>query len=180
MALTRINNQAMTNVTSDGLPAKTTGEVVQVQTVTYTDTFSQTNGSYVDTKINNISVSITPKSTSNKIIVEAQVNSEGNSDDHDFVWFFYRDSTVLKAPVDGSRRSGVAMHAVGFRDSDNQSTSSTTHLKHIDSPSTTSEVTYHLGINGPTQIHINRTLSDGNSSGYERCITNMTVTEIAG
>ena len=45
MALTRVNNQALTNVTSAGLP---TGSVLQAKTATKTDTQSTTSNSFTD------------------------------------------------------------------------------------------------------------------------------------
>ena len=65
MALTRINNQALTNVTSAGLPA---GSVVQM--VTDTDTTQYIFYNSETTKdVSGLSVAITPKSTNNKFLV---------------------------------------------------------------------------------------------------------------
>ena len=76
MALTRINNQALTNVTSAGLPA---GSVLQCVTTNYPDDFIFTlsNGSSSDNGkmevATGLNCSITPTSTSSKILYQATV-----------------------------------------------------------------------------------------------------------
>lgn len=65
MALTRINNQALTNVTSAGLPSGTVLQVVQGSTSTSVSATS----SYIDT---GLTATITPSSTSSKILVMVQ------------------------------------------------------------------------------------------------------------
>jgi hypothetical protein len=66
MALTKINNNTLSAVTT--LPAAiATGKVLQVVSTTKTDTFTTTSTSFTD--ITGMSVSITPSSASNKILV---------------------------------------------------------------------------------------------------------------
>ena len=48
------------------------GKILQVQSTIKTDTFTTTSGSVTD--ITGLSVSITPASTSNKVLVIARVN----------------------------------------------------------------------------------------------------------
>jgi hypothetical protein len=62
MALTRINNQALTNITSAGLPS---GTVLQVQSYAPSSTTNITTTSYTD--IN--SRSFTPKSASSSLLI---------------------------------------------------------------------------------------------------------------
>lgn len=65
MALTRINNQTLTNVTSAGLPS---GSVVQM--VTDTDSTQYIlSGTDTTKDVSGLSVAITPKSTNNKFLV---------------------------------------------------------------------------------------------------------------
>ena len=51
---------------------------------------------------------------------------------------------------------------------------------YMDTPSTTSAITYKLSIvgNGGT-VYNNRTVTDGNTVGYERGMSMITATEIA-
>ena len=55
MALTKLNNQSLTAVTSAGLPS---GSVIQVQSTTKTDDFSSPSSSFAD--ITGMSLTITP------------------------------------------------------------------------------------------------------------------------
>ena len=53
-------------VPSGGLPSGSSGGIVQIKSVTKTDTFSATSNSYTD--VTDLTLSITPQSTSNKIL----------------------------------------------------------------------------------------------------------------
>ena len=66
MALTRINNQALTNVTSAGLPS---GTVLQVQSTTDNTEISYTCGT-TPYNYSELNTSIIPSSTSSKILVQ--------------------------------------------------------------------------------------------------------------
>ena len=91
MALTRVNNQALSNITSAGLPS---GSVLQAKTATKTDTQSTTSNSFTD--ITGLSVSITPSSTNSKILVLCTVCMSST-----FYWCpvrVLRDSTQINAP----------------------------------------------------------------------------------
>jgi hypothetical protein len=156
------------------------GRVLQVQNTTYTSTFSQSIAGR--TKLNNISVSITPTSASSKILVMCGIFFEGGTADHNWNWFLYRDSTEISAPSAGSRSSTIAMAGVGYFDSDQESTPAMVNFHYFDSPSTTSTITYAPGIAstaGTQTVYINRTVTDGDSTGYERGISSITLMEIA-
>ena len=95
MALTRINNNSLSNVTSAGLPS---GSVIQV----VTGTFGKVDLIDVNTYTDIASINITPTSTSSKIIVTFNfqciwgMNVAGNNG----VGFrILRDSTVVREPV---------------------------------------------------------------------------------
>ena len=76
MALTKINNNTLSAIT--GLPAGVGGKVLNVVTVAKTDTFaSSTAGSFTD--ITGMSATITPSSTSSKILVLLNINSDGGN-----------------------------------------------------------------------------------------------------
>ena len=56
------------------------------------------------------------------------------------------------------------------------------HYSYFDSPSSTSQITYKVGVNNRDGYtwYLNRTVGDGNSNNAERGISLITVTEIAG
>ena len=174
---------AGTNVITNGKVVRTgmpVGAVLQVVNTTYTSTFSQ---SIVDrAKLNNISVSITPTSATSKMLVMCGIFFEGATADHNWHFFLYRDSTDISSPSPGSRGAAIAMAGLGYFDSDNDSTPAMVNFHYFDSPSTTSTITYAPGVGcsaGTSTIYINRTLTDGNTIGYERGISSITVMEIA-
>lgn len=120
-----------------GIPAGASGGgIVQcVQTTSSTSVIS-TSTTYAST---GLSASITPRSTSNKILV--MVNLHGNP----------YSSNVANLGVQLSRNaSPIYTTDVGFIDSVNAAINIGTYISfnHLDSPSTTSSITYSLEFNG--------------------------------
>jgi len=178
MALTRVNNQALTNVTSAGLP---TGSVLQAKTATKTDTQSTTSNSFTD--ITGLSVSITPSSTNSKILVLCTVCMSST-----FYWCpvrVLRDSTQINAP-DAAGSNQLLANSVQTTASGNTYMLLTVPITVLDSPSSTSALTYKAqyavtAASGST-AWVNRTNRDeNNSNGYDpRGSSSITVLEIAG
>lgn len=131
-----------------------------------------------------LSLSITPTSTSSKILLTARVFHELNSTaNHTTLWSFYRDSTKLAAPIAGSRRSGIAQTAMGYFNADADSTADTVSYNYYDSPNTTSAITYIVSFNHTSSnviLNLNRTHSDLDASGHERGVSILIAQEIGG
>jgi len=160
------------------------GKVGQVQSTFYNTPTSQSVGGNTDTSITGINVAITPSSTSSKILLFARFFGEGDST---FYWnamyFFRRGTTKIGSGVaSGNRLVGATTHTLNFYDSDQTSTPDPmAPLFHLDSPNTTSEITYHLGINAPDAsytLYINRTVGDANTIAYDRGSCEITAMEI--
>jgi hypothetical protein len=162
------------------------GSIIQVQYTQVTATSQWTVTQQTDKKITSLAVNITPTSTNSIIKIEAIVNGEwsNNNDAHGSTWFFYRDNTKISAPTAGNRNVGILMgSAITYRDSDADSTPEQANYMYFDSPSSTSQITYTVGVNkheATAYWYLNRTVGDSNSHGYERGISNICVTEIAG
>lgn len=164
-----------TGVTTAQMPA---GSVIQVVNTTYTGAFSQAL-SY-NTKINNVQASITPTNTSSKILIMCHVFFEGSVTDASLGWFLYRDSTLLRAPIAGSRLPVIAMAGAGYHLDNQASTPATVAIHYFDTPNTTSAITYAPGAyHASSTIYINRTVDDTDNSGHERGISSITLMEIA-
>tara|TARA_R110000787_G_scaffold285475_1_gene401357 strand:- start:135 stop:629 length:495 start_codon:yes stop_codon:yes gene_type:complete len=138
MALTKINNNTLSAVTT--LPsAIATGKVLQVvqgTTSTETQTQSQT---FVTT---NISVAITPSSTSNKVLVFSSIciDSPGGSTNADNMSVaLFRDSTSIFVP-NADARLGIAATSV------NPEITDIYPISYQDSPSSTSAISYNIRI----------------------------------
>ena len=133
MALTRLNNQALTSITAAGLPTFTssnmpTGTVVQV--VQGSTTAASSHGSSLtDT---NLSASITPSSASNKVFV--MVNQHIYFTRYGGTIVILRGSTNISAVTDTYQNYMNTGGDVSFR-------GYATHSQ-LDSPNTTSAVTY--------------------------------------
>ena len=125
----------------DGAPTSGGGGIVQVIQTIKKDQFetSQSVGSgYAD--ITGLSATITPKFSTSKIMVEANIyNSNNNA-----VNFFrvLRGSTFIEQPS-GTSSSGANWNAHGFSYFDHQY-QDTCVIKILDSPATTSATTYKI------------------------------------
>jgi len=158
MALTKINNNTLSAVTA--LPsAIATGKVLQVVTATDTTERSTTSNSFV-TASNSLTVNITPASTSNKIYVVVSAGMHGSTTTANAVATIYRDSTDL-----GSGTSGFAVtYAEGGAD-----IGSPVSMTVLDSPSSTSQVTYQVYIRAGSSANafINTFSEKGTITAFE-------------
>jgi len=161
------------------------GHVIQVQYTQYTDTFTQSLSAETDTVLGAaaLSVNITPSSTSSIIKLDAHIFHEWGSqgDAGNSVWFFYRDTTALKAPAAGSRPCGISMSTVSYAGDEAGSTPEIAYYTYFDAPNTTSQITYKIGLfpRYNRTLSVNRTITDTDALGFERGISFTSATEIA-
>lgn len=130
-----------------------------------------------------VSVSITPSATTSKILLQACLFYESsNVNNHELLWAFHRDSTRLGAADSGSRRGGIAINAAGYPAQDNTTTPDSVNMLFVDSPSSTSAITYAVGFNAShaANLHINKSVSDNDADYAERGNCIIIATEIAG
>jgi hypothetical protein len=154
----------------------TTGSVIKVQSTTKTDIQTITSATYTD--ITGLSVSITPASTSNKVLVSANITAYAVTNATQGFIRLVRNSTAIGVgDAAGSRVQATT--PVGFT---NAYQSLSTGFNFLDSPSTTSATTYKLQIrdeNGQA-VYINRSQNDNDLYNGGRYISTITVMEIAG
>lgn len=158
-------------------PAAGGGKVLQVVSTTKTDTFTTTSSSYVD--VTGYSVSITPSSTSSKILVIYDININADPSTHLGRAQLVRGSTALKigdASGSGHPQVTIQKEAQNFyNDLAGQAGS------FLDSPSSTSSLTYKIqimksgGVGGDI-VCVNRTEQDNNDRPRGACT--ITVLEI--
>ena len=152
------------------------GKVLQVVSSFKNDTFPTSNTTtFLD--VTGLSVSITPSSTSNKILVFFNIAIGPSSS---ALYRLMRDSTeIAPATTSGSHNSGWMIYC-----SSDSNISELNSGQHLDSPSTTSQITYKVQIKnrGNTfTTHINRTNSDSTDAGFgHRSSSSITAMEIAG
>ena len=173
-ALTSINAAQLVGVCTSGL-TKTGGfgVVLQVVQTVKTDTFSTASTSYTD--VTGVSVSITPSSTSSKVLVMLEANSS-TTGGNNAMFRLKRDSTTLSVGDAADSRSQAA-YQQRINDTNAALNGSITLL---DSPSTTSSTTYKLQtkVQGGT-VDINRTAANTDGAGYARTMSTITAMEIA-
>jgi hypothetical protein len=139
------------------------------------DTSSSSTTTFAD--VSGLSVSITPSSTSSKILVTTNVQYGGNTGVKMFLKLF-RDSTeIAQGDAAGSR---TRVFAAGSNT--DQFDSGTLSTMFLDSPATISPTTYKVQFaswNAGAFVYVNRTHDDGNSAGRPRMASTITVQEIS-
>lgn len=93
---------------------------------------------------------------------------------------FYRNTTKLGAPQAGNRLSGITSSTISFYGSDADSTPEVASYSYFDSPTTTSQITYKVGVicHYATTVHINRTVGDTDSTLFNRGTSFISAQEI--
>lgn len=150
------------------------GQVVQVVSVTKTDTFATTSTSFTD--ITGLAATITPSSAANKIMVI--FNLAGNSIGYS-LFRLMRGATVISAgDVAGSRG---AASCGGLYNNGNTVHLLSTGGNYLDSPATTAAVTYKLqGLVGSSTLYVNRSADDGDYGDRGRAVSSITLLEVKG
>jgi hypothetical protein len=158
------------------------GQIVkQVVTAVKTDTFSTSAGSGSPATITGLTASITPSSASNKILVLVNFGEVALSAESTWSIATYRNGTKVNAgDAAGSRSTGSI--AGGIPSQSNGWRGNNASIMFLDSPSSTSAVTYTfaLGGNGAVTLYINRDGRDAdNANDATRTASTITLMEIA-
>ena len=150
------------------------GKILQVQSTTKTSTFS-TTGSSVD--ITGLSVSITPSSTSHKVLVHTQITMSGT--DNGYARLLRGSTAIAIGDASGVRSRGFAH--TGFVNFIGDTGALPYNTMHLDSPNTTSSTTYkvQIGVGAGTQF-VGRGEADGNNNQNVRSICTITAMEVKG
>ena len=150
------------------------GKVLQVVSTTKLDTFTSSSTTPVD--VTGLSVSITPSSTLSKILVFVSIAGNGNNTLNQAYFRLNRDATDLMQPTSpGSRSSGaVALYI------NNASSVQNGSINYLDSPASTSALTYKIQgfAGGSGNIYVNRSTNDTNDVAHARGVSTITVMEI--
>ena len=159
------------------------GQVLQVVSATKTDTFSTTSTSFTD--ITGLSVSITPKFSTSKILVIFNTYTSANQNSSSAAIRLLRNSTAIDVGDAASTRPQASgIFYTGDVSVSVQASIGVVSNNFLDSPATTSATTYKLQMasaNASVTMYINRTSSDRDSTTYDaRTASSITVMEIAG
>lgn len=159
---------ALTKIGDAGMPAGSVLQVVQTSVNTSVSASMSGESTFVD--ISGMSVSITPASTSSKILVSYSLNLGHSVSDQNNSVRLMRDTTAIV----GS--GGSTANVTNFcRNTTAQINEVST--QYLDSPSTTSAVTYKVQwASGSGTFYLN---SRGGGTQFV-CVSTITVMEIAG
>jgi hypothetical protein len=158
-----------------------TGKVLQV--VSTTSNSAQSVNSQSFTELTSLTTSITPSSASSKILIFGNINFTSDTNEALTVVHFRlrRDSTDI---CQGTGATGNQLNAsVSALDNDNDAVCGTAPFSFLDSPNTTSAISYKImGANwtGASGFKINQPVSPGNDFYAGFVTSTLTLMEIAG
>jgi len=182
-----INGSAGITFPNNSLQSKA-GSIIQVVSTLYTTPTSQSltaNGA--DTDITGLTVTITPTTINSRFLIMARWAGESTNPPHDHVFFIRRNSTKINSQTSTSNRaSGIITMSINYAGSsgpDNDSTPDSAFISTIDSPATTTPITYTMAVKNTatstaTTFYTNRTVTDTDTSAYERTTSEIIVMEI--
>ena len=181
MAIITLNNNSLTNITS--LPTGVGGKVLQVVQTYKTDVFSTTSESLVD--ITGMSATITPSSTSNKILVLLNLCVGSSSDASRTMIQLMRGITNIGIGDDGggnrTRSISTEFQPQPYNTAGTKNSTDIRQHTFLDSPASTSALTYKVQIEGTAQtVYINRTGEYANADVVSIGTSSLTLMEIAG
>lgn len=152
--------------------------ILQVVSTPKLDTFTTTSTTFVD--VTGLTATITPSSTSSKILILAQVTigfPNGASFGH--VRLNGGNASTYVGTAVGNRVSSV--FGGGIFNANLQEASLAPCLMYLDSPATTSATTYAVqirtGVSGT--VYVNRSAQDANDANHARGASSITVMEVS-
>ena len=185
-------------VPRDGLPSGSAGGIIQVKQTVYTNNditytvpahANGQTGNYVT--ISQLNCTITPTRSDSKILVSGFVFGEPSSSPHVYCYGYARTisggslTAICRGTGSGTGMWVTAMMTQNYHGDDNDSTPTSTILpQFLDSPSTTSSITYHIQIgrseSGNNTFKLNSSIS-GNDYPYdENGLSMLTLMEVSG
>ena len=159
-----------------GMPA---GHILQVVSVTKTDNFTFTAQSWTD--VTGLSASITPSSTSSKILARVNLHISG-SNNYYASGRIVRDGSAITANSGGTNGI-VAMGAANNTENYAQYYMEAMVMEHLDSPASTASKTYQVQLysanSSASTVCVNKPLNVDNNT-RNLAVSTLTLMEVAG
>ena len=189
MSVLKVNN--IQNIATDGIivdgvvqpAALPSGSVLQVVSTTLTANFSAAIGPGGNAAITGLSATITPSSTSSKILCFSQVTMSNSRGELQSVGIFFRrgGTAIGVGDASGSRSRGSSAFKINTGDGDSVNSIG---FNFLDSPSSTSALTYDIALlaneDGTYTYNVNRTRNNTNDARGVQGASTITLMEIAG
>jgi hypothetical protein len=162
------------------------GAVLQVLSVTKIDTYSIANiNTYTD--ITGLTVTITPKFATSKILILAYVGGSSQANGGSGAFRFARGGTGVGVGTSAGSRQGAGFRFPNGSPGDPNISYGGLSMNYLDSPATTSATTYSLQmisqtLGGASTTYVNFSQADTNTADSygTRAASTITVMEIAG
>ena len=169
-------------VPRDGLPSGSSGGIIQVRQSVKTDTGTQSvDGGALTNTI--VSQSITPTRSDSKILVEFVVNISSNSTMNRLAAVLTRDGSAISGAVADSTGDNMTENTVCIS-APNANEPYMLSGKFLDSPATTSAVTYGVkvrtGTSSTVTVRFNRQGTESDNIYIMRGTSSLTLMEISG
>ncbi len=155
------------------------GAILQVVQTVKTDTFSMTGTTW--TTVTGATVNITPSSTSNKILIQGSLVLSNNGSTVTTYAALARSGTLLGIGTAAGNRVGSGGSST-LSSSDTYAVVGPIFLQYLDSPSSTSSLTYQIQVRttDTNTLYVGRTGDDNDASNRGRFSTIITAMEVAG
>ena len=157
-----------------------TGSILQVVQTVKTDTFGLSANAWTD--IPGMSVTITPSSSSSKVLIECRIGIVSiSSYTYSVAFRLYRGATLIAGGDAVNSSESVFFREAGMVNADHGGATGSVYL---DSPATTSATTYkiQMKVQGGVSAYINRDYTGNNTADVygSRTISTLTALEISG
>ena len=158
------------------------GKILQVVSTAKTDTFSASLAQGARSgDVTGLTASITPSSTSNKVLVIADVNvAHASGSEQPMSATLFRGGSILTGAAGttaGNRQSVSSFSTVGVSNGGNLA------IAYLDSPASTSSLTYSVrlshGSGSTVTVYVNRLGDDSDANTSMRAASTITVMEVA-
>ena len=168
-------------VPRDGLPSGSSGGIIQVKSTTKTDAYNMPSNDTSFHTVTGLSVTITPTRSDSKILV--MYDMSWSAIDGHCSCRLMRDSTPIKVGDASGNKAQVTgqIHYTSGDQYDLEQVSGT----HMDSPATTSAVTYSMQVGTPYSasydVYVNYHAENGQDLAWSgRGASTITVMEVSG
>tara|TARA_Y100000052_G_C2889101_1_gene49966 strand:- start:26 stop:559 length:534 start_codon:yes stop_codon:yes gene_type:complete len=168
-------------VPRDGLPAGSAGGIIQVKSTTMTTTATYSISGMTWTEVGGLTTTITPTRSDSKILVMANIGGiSSNGEYQRYAMALRRDNQNIGVNSDGVNHTRANWTYYGRNFGNTPDTFAV--FNHLDSPGTTSAVSYKVMITteGSYTLYINRSVTDSSASSVFRCASSLTLMEISG
>jgi hypothetical protein len=160
------------------------GKILQVVSTTKTDTWSASITSGGSSAVTGLSATITPSSTSSKVLIIASLHGSDGRDSLNWVGMsVVRDGTTTVGSGDAASSRSSVMGGTYDQYTASAQNMAAAHGEYLDSPSTTSAVTYavhaHRLSSHTATVYVNRTPGDTNAASTLRTASSITLMEVS-